>query len=131
MRQGPESEAGALTPEEGWRSMQATLDAARSSMYLAGTSAILLVSGLVMALGVAAQYTVEALAPGFAERYPWFPAPLWGAIVIAGMTANSIIGRRASRHVGDGGAVRRAGIRVFLFWLAVIAAAFLIPGRQG
>ena len=31
----------------------------------------------------------------------------------------------------DGDAIRSAGIRVFLFWLAVVAAAFLIPAAGG
>ena len=32
----------ALTPEESWRSIHATMDSARSSLYLAGTATITL-----------------------------------------------------------------------------------------
>ena len=43
--QGSDSESRALTPEESWHAIQATMDAARSSMYLAGTTTILLLWG--------------------------------------------------------------------------------------
>ena len=47
------------------------------------------------------------------------------------MVGSAIIGRRAASKNAAGGAARSAGIRVFLFWLAVMAAAFLLPGVAG
>ena len=47
------------------------------------------------------------------------------------MVASAIIGYRAGRENVAGDAGRSAGIRVFLFWLAVVAAAFLIPAAAG
>ena len=47
------------------------------------------------------------------------------------MVASSIIGHRASKSRSDGDAARNAGLRVFAFWIVVVAAAFLIPGAAG
>ncbi len=47
------------------------------------------------------------------------------------MLGSAIIGHRAGRENAAGDAVRSAGIRVFLFWLAVVMAAFLVPGGSG
>ena len=47
------------------------------------------------------------------------------------MLGSAIIGHRAGRENAAGDAVRSAGIRVFLFWLAVVMAAFLVPGAVG
>ena len=49
----------------------------------------------------------------------------------AGMVGSGIIGRRAGRKIAPGDAARRAGIRVFLYWLAVVVAMFLIPAAAG
>ena len=49
--QGSNREGKALTPEESWSAIQATMDKARTSMYLAGFSAILLLWGAITALG--------------------------------------------------------------------------------
>ena len=126
-----EVEAGALTAEEGWRTIQATVDQARSSMYVAGTSAILLLWGAIASLGYLSEYAIDTLASGFAASNPWISGPLWGVLATVGMTGSSIIGHRAGRASVAGGAIRSAGIRVFLFWLAVLAAAFLIPAAGG
>jgi hypothetical protein len=47
------------------------------------------------------------------------------------MVSSAIIGHRAGREKAAGDAMRGAGIRVFLFWLAVLAAAFFIPAAAG
>ncbi len=38
---------------------------------------------------------------------------------------------QAGRNIAPGDAARSAGIRVFLYWLAVVIAAFLIPAAAG
>ena len=129
--QGSDSEARALTPEEGWHTIQATLDTARSSMYVAGTTTILLLWGVVASLGLISQYTIEAFATELMASAPWIYAPLWGVLVVAGMVGSAIIGHRAGSRDADGDAMRSAGIRVFLFWLSVTVAAFFIPAAAG
>lgn len=127
----PDTEAAALTPEEGWSAIHRTLDRTRSSMYVAGTSTILLLWGAIVAIGFASQYAVHTLAPDFAADRPWFPGPLWGVLVVAGMTGSAMIGNRASRKIAVGTGMRNAGIRVFLFWLAIAVATLLIPAAAG
>ena len=56
---------------------------------------------------------------------------LWGVLMVPGMVGSGIIGRRAGRKIAPGDAARSAGIRVFLYWLAVVVAAFLIPAAAG
>ena len=129
--QGSDSEATALTPEESWHTIQATMDAARSSMYVAGTTTILLLWGIIASLGLVSQYAIETFATDLTARTPWIYAPLWGILVVVGMVGSAIIGHRAGSREADGDAIRSAGIRVFLFWLAVVAAAFLIPAAGG
>ena len=124
-------EGQALTPGEGWEAIYATIEQGRSSMYLAGTTAILLLWGVIVALGYFSQYAVETFAPGFADERPWFPGPVWGVLGAAGMAGSSIIGHRASKGLAAGAAARSAGIRVFSFWFAVLAAAFLVPAAAG
>ncbi len=51
--------------------------------------------------------------------------------MVPGMVGSAIIGRRAGRKIAPGGAARSAGIRVFLYWLAVVVAMFLIPAAAG
>ena len=119
------------TPEESWRDIHETMDRARSSMYVAGTSAILLLWAGIVSLGYLSEYVIMALTPEFAERSPWFHAPLWGGLIAAGMLGSSIIGHRASRKNAAGDGVRSAGVRVFFFWLAVAVAAFLVPAAAG
>ena len=98
---------------------------------MAGTASILLLWGVLVSLGYLSQYAIVELAPGFAESYPWFPAPLWGVLAIVGMTSSAIIGHRESERYATGEAARSAGIRVFLYWLAVVVAAFVIPLMAG
>ena len=129
--QGSESDTAAITPEESWSAVHATLDRARSSMYVAGTAAILLLWGAIVALGYFSQYAIATLASDFAAGSPWFPGPLWSGLAAAGMVGSSLIGHRAGRENAAGQAARSAGIRVFLFWLAVLAAAFLLPAAAG
>ncbi len=127
----PDAGTAALTPEEGWNTIHQTLDRTRNSMYLAGTATILLLWGAIVAIGFASQYAVQTLAPDFAADRPWYPGPLWGVLVVAGMTGSAIIGNRASRKIAVGTGMRNAGIRVFLFWLAIAAATLLIPAAAG
>ena len=123
-------EAG-LTPEESWSAIQATMDETRSAMYVAGTATILLLWGVIVSLGYLAEYAIDTLAADFREDAPWVSAPLWAILVTAGMASSAIIGRRAGRKQAAGDAARSAGIRVFLYWLAVAVAAFLIPAAAG
>ena len=124
-------EGQALTPGEGWEAIYATMERGRSSMYLAGTTAILLLWGVIVALGYFSQYAVETFAPGFADERPWFPGPVWGVLGAAGMAGSSIIGHRASKGLAAGVAARSAGIRVFSFWIAVVVSAFVITAGAG
>ena len=130
MQQAEGGRAG-LTPEESWRTIHATIDRAQSSMYLAGTATILLLWGVITSLWFFSQFAIATLAPDFAASNPWYGGPLWGVLGTAGMVGSAVIGHRAGRRNVAGGAARSAGIRVFLFWLAVVAAAFLVPGAAG
>ena len=127
----PDTEAAGLTPEDGWSTVHETLERTRSSMYVAGTSTILLLWGAIVAIGFTSQYAVQTLASDFAADRPWYPGPLWGVLVVAGMAGSAIIGNRASREIAVGIGKRSAGIRVFLFWLAIVAATLLIPAAAG
>lgn len=121
----------ALSPQESLQAIHTTMEEARSSMYVAGTATILLLWGFIASVGFISMYAAETLAPDFAAGNPWFAAPLWGILVTAGMVGSAIIGTRAGSAGASGDAIRSAGIRVFLFWLAVAAAAFLIPAAAG
>ena len=129
--QKPKGEAMDLSPHESWDEIRSTLDRARSTMYVAGTTTILLLWGAIVSLGLISQYALETYATGLATSSPWFRAPLWGAFVVVGMVGSAIIGHRADSQEADGDAIRSAGIRVFLFWLAVALAAFLVPALAG
>ena len=129
--QGSESDTAALTPDESWGAIHTTMDRARSSMYVAGTATILLLWGAIVALGYFGQYAIETLASEFATGSPWYPGPLWGVLAAAGMVGSARIGHRAGGEYAVGDAARSAGIRVFLFWLAVVSAAFLVPAAAG
>ncbi len=126
-----DEDAQALTPEESWRAIHTTMDSARSSMYVAGAATIAILWGVLAALGYLSMYALQTLAPDFMTSNPWIYLALWGVLVTAGMTASAIIGTRAGRENTVGGAAQSAGIRVFLFWVAVAAAAFLIPAAAG
>ena len=126
-----DGETRAGTPEESWRTIHETMDRARSSMYVAGTAPIMLLWAAIASLGVGSQYAILTLAPEFAERSPWIFGVLWGSLMVPGMVGSGFIGRRAGRKVAAGDAARRAGIRVFLYWLAVVVGVFLIPAAAG
>ena len=121
----------ALTPEESWHSIHATMESAHNSMYLAGTATITLLWAAIVSLGIGSQYAILTLAPEFAERSPWIFGVLWGILTVPGMVASGFIGHRAGRKIAAGDAARSAGIRVFLYWLAVVVAMFLIPAAAG
>ena len=127
----PDSEGQQITPEEGWTSIHATLDRSRSSMYVAGWTNIMLLWGSIVAVGYLSMYAIETLAPVFATDYPWYPGPLWFGLGIPGMIGSSIIGYRASKQNASGPSAKAAGLRVFSFWMSVIAASFIIPGASG
>ncbi len=124
-------ETGAGTPEDSWRTIHETMDRARSSMYVAGTPTIMLLWAAIFTLGVVSQYAVLTLASEFVERSSWIFGVLWGVLMVPGMVGSAIIGHRAGKNIAPGDAARSAGIRVFLYWLAVIVAAFLIPAAAG
>ena len=128
---GPDAETAALTADESWGAIHTTMDRARSSMYVAGTATILLLWGAIVALGYLSQYAIATLASDFAAGNPWYPGPLWGALAAVGMVGSALIGHRAGRENAAGDAARSVGLRVFLFWLAVMAAAFLLPAAAG
>ena len=126
-----DGETRAGIPEESWRTIHETMDRARSSMYVAGTAPIMLLWAAIASLGVGSQYAILTLASEFAERSPWIYTVLWGVLMAPGMVGSGIIGRRAGRKMASGDAARKAGIRVFLYWLAVAVAVFLIPAAAG
>ena len=124
-------EMGAGTPEESWRDIHETMDRTRSSMYVAGSATIMLLWAAIASVGVGSQYAILTLAPELAERSPWIFGVLWGILMVPGMVGSGFIGRRAGRKIAAGDAARSAGIRVFLYWLAVVVAIFLIPAAAG
>lgn len=124
-------ESAALTPHESVQAVHETMDRARSSMYVAGSATILLLWAAIACVGLGTQYAIQTLAPEFVERSPWVFGVVWGVLVVPGMVGSGIIGSRASRKISEGQAARSAGIRVFLYWMAVVAAMFLIPAAAG
>ena len=126
-----DGESAALTPEEGWEAIQDTMDRVRSSMYVAGSATILLLWGAIVSVGLLAVYAIVNQASESVVSSPWTYALLWGALGIVGMASSAVIGHRASSEVAVGNTARDAGIRVFLFWMAIMAAAFLLPAAGG
>ena len=126
-----DSEGQRITAEQGWTSIHATLDRSHSSMYMAGWTSIMLLWGAIVAVGYLSMYAIESLAPVFAADYPWYPGLLWFGLVIPGMIGSSLIGYRASKQNASGPSATAAGLRVFGFWMAVVAAAFVIPAASG
>ena len=124
-------DAKGLTAQESWRDIHATMERTRSSMYVAGSATILLLWAAIAAVGVGTQYTIMTLASEFADSSPWIFGVLWGVLMVPGMVGSGFIGSRAGRRIAPGDAARSAGIRVFLYWLAVVAAMFLIPAAAG
>ena len=126
-----DADANKLTAEEGWQAIHTTMDDARTSMYVAGSTAIMLLWGVIISVGWLSEYAVETFAADFAERRPWFPGPMWAVLGPVGGVCSSIIGRRASRKIAASEAARRAGIRVALFWVTLTVATFLLTGAAG
>ena len=129
--QNTERETSAMQPEESWNAIHDTMDRAQSSMYVAGMESIMLLWGVIVTVGLLGQSAIAALAPEFAAGSPWFPAPLWGVLTVAGFAASAILGHRASARNAAGSASKRAGLRVFFFWLTVTGAAFVVPAAAG
>ena len=119
------------SPESSWDTIHNTMDQSRSSMYLAGMDTILLMWGGLMAIGYLGQFAITSLANDLTDGSPWIFGLFWLLLVAIGIVASSIIGHRASKSRSDGDAARNAGLRVFAFWIVVVAAAFLIPGAAG
>ena len=126
-----DSDGQRITAGQGWTSIHSTLDRSHSSMYMAGWTSIMLLWGAIVAVGYLSMYTIETQAPEFAADYPWYPGPLWFGLVILGMIGSSIIGHRASKQNASGPSATTAGLRVFGFWMSVVAAAFIIPAASG
>ena len=129
--QADNSEIQPLSPAQGWESVQATLDLARSSMYVAGWTTIMLLWGAIVAVGYVSTYAVETWAPVFAEDRPWYPGLIWGGLGLVGMVGSSLIGHRASKRNATGPSATAAGLRVFAYWMTVVTAAFAIPAASG
>ena len=120
-----------LTPQEGWRTIHDTLAQSQSSLYLAGTAYILLLWGALVSVYFFALFAIAELAPGFEASYPWYRGALWMAIGTSGMIGSALIGHREGSRNADHATARSAGLRVFAFWMAVVAGAFLITGAAG
>ena len=120
-----------LTPQEGWRTIHDTLAQAQSSLYLAGTAYILLLWGALVSVYFFALFAIAELAPGFEASYPWYRGALWMVIGTPGMIGSALIGHREGSRNADYATARSAGLRVFAFWMAVVAGAFLITGAAG
>lgn len=123
--------ADALTAEESWQTIHATMDDARRSMYVAGMATILLLWGVIMAVGYITMFALYSYAPDFAKEEPWIFGVLWWVLGPIGGISSGIIGRRASQRRSYGAAGRRAGIRVCLFFVTTVAGTFLILGVAG
>ena len=129
--QQAESRRPEFTPEEGWRTVHETLAQSQSSLYLAGTAYILLLWGAIVSAYFFTLFAITELAPGFEASYPWYRGPLWVVIGASGMIGSALIGHREGSRNADNATTRRAGLKVFAFWMAVVTAAFLIPGAAG
>lgn len=128
---GSESGGTALTPQESWGVIHATMDRARSSMYLAGTSSILLLWGGITVVGYLVGYWFQTGGSDMAEQSPWVWALFFGVLIVAGIVGSAIIGHRAGSRNVTREVSRAVGIRVFGFWMAVALAAWLIPAAAG
>ncbi len=119
------------SPESSLNTIHSTMNQAQTALFMAGTASILLMWGGLTAIGYLADFAIANIAPDFADEYPWFRAPLWGVLVIIGIAASAIIGSRAADKLADPTTTRRAGIKVFAFWLTVALATWTIPGLSG
>ena len=128
---GSEGGEDALTPQESWGEIHATMDKARSSMYLAGTSEILLLWAAITPVLYLFEYWLQTGGADLAAESPWVRAPIFGVVVAAGMVGSGFIGRRAASRNVTKEIGRAIGIRVFSFWIAVGVAAWYIPAAAG
>ena len=119
------------SPEASLNTIHSTMNQAQTALFMAGTASILLMWGALTAIGYLADFAIASIAPDFADDYPWFRAPLWGVLVIIGIAASAIIGSRAAENLADPDTVRRAGIKVFAFWVTVAFATWTVPGLSG
>ena len=126
-----DADANKLTAEEGWQAIHTTMDDARSSMYLAGSTAIMLLWGVIVSVGWLSQYAIETLATEFVESRPEVSGWVWAVLGPVGGVSSGFIGHRASLRIAASEAARRAGIRVCLFWVTLIVAAFLLTAAAG
>lgn len=129
--QSGQKEAGGLAAGESWEAIHQTLERSHRSLYLAGTASILLLWGVLTAVYFIVTFALGELAPEFVADYPWYHGPVWAVLGPLGMIGSSIIGHRAGERNAGGAVARSAGIRVFLYWLAVATAAGLLPGVAG
>ena len=120
-----------LRPDESWETVLSTMQGGRSAFYTAGSTAILLMWGGIISIAYLAQYSVATFAPDFADKYPWYPGPLWAILTFPGVIGSMVIGYRAGNALSPGRAMQSAGIRVFAYWVTVMAAAGLLPGAAG
>ena len=129
----PNSEGGGavLTPQESWGVIHTTMDKARSSMYLAGSSTILLLWGALTAVSYLFEYWLQTGGSDLAAQSPWVRAPFYGTFIAVGTVGSAIIGRREATRNVSRDVSRAVGIRVFLFWMAVASAAWFIPAAAG
>ena len=67
-----------LTPEDSLRTIHDTMTQAQSAMFLAGTSAILLLWGGVVAVGYIAEFLIANYATEFADNSPVVPCSSMG-----------------------------------------------------
>lgn len=130
MQSNQQAQAG-LAAGESWEAIHQALERSHRSLYLAGSASILLLWGALTSAYFLASFALGELAPDFVADYPWYHGPIWAVLAPVGMLGSMFIGRRASERNADGTAARNAGIRVLLYWLAVLAAAVLIPGVAG
>ena len=67
---GSEGGEAALTPQESWGAIHTTMDKARSSIYLAGTSTILLLWGALTSVTYFFEYWLQTGAPIWRSKAP-------------------------------------------------------------
>ncbi|MDE2937120.1 MAG: hypothetical protein F4Y67_02350 [Chloroflexi bacterium] len=130
MRSG-QKDAPELAAGESWDAIHQTLERSHRSLYLAGTASILLLWGVLTSGYFLVSFALGELAPEFVADYPWYHGPIWAVLGPVGMVGSMVIGHRASERNAGGRAARNAGIRVFLYWLAIAMAAGVIPGVAG
>jgi hypothetical protein len=107
------------------------MDKARSSMYLAGTSTILLLWGALTAVSYIFEYWLQTGGSELAEESPWIRAPFYGVFIVVGMVGSGMIGHRAGSKNVTKEVNRAVGLRVFSFWMAVAMAAWFLPAAAG